>query len=179
MNVSCNWSIFKLLEADKYDVNQIMNILTKMIQIRAAENYSHIHYQICQWYDYVHIISIGFSNMTVLKRERGGKQYQQVVKETSDLWKSSKLTGRLMFPFNFSLKLLKLLSFQFPFGRWINWVRWIVKIHIHFLFGLFWQKHIFCIFDCIIDSYFASWILKCLRISKKFMLEFSRKCLLK
>ena len=79
----------------------------------------------------------------------------------------------------FSLKLLKLLSFQFPFGRWINWVRWIVKIHIHFLFGLFWQKHIFCIFYCITNSYFASWILKCLRTSKKFMLEFSRKCLLR
>ena len=59
------------------------------------------HNQNGHWHDYVLIISIGFSNMTVLKRERGGKQYQQVVKETSDLWKSSKLTGRLMFPFNF------------------------------------------------------------------------------
>ena len=35
-------------------------------------------------------------------RGGGGKQCQQVVKETSDLWKSElKLTGRLMFPFNF------------------------------------------------------------------------------
>ena len=78
----------------------------------------------------------------------------------------------------FSLKLLKLLSFQFPFGRWINWVRWIVKIHIHFLFGLF-HKNIFWIFYCIMGLIFCFVNLECLRISKTFMLEFSRKYLIK
>ena len=45
-------------------------------------------------------------------RGGGGKQCQQVVKETSDLWKSElKLTGRLMFPFNFFSSLSSLFCF--------------------------------------------------------------------
>ena len=47
-------------------------------------------------------IHAGFFLSLSTSRTGGGKQCQQVVKETSDLWKSGlKLTGRLMFPFNF------------------------------------------------------------------------------